>query len=154
MLLHILCPNPSFCLFYKTATIISNKRCETKTLWKTKNNHTRWQIDTVVPEDFFGGFLLLCVVTSFSSVLHLLHIQAQVFVPMTGLFLEHFKITLFGSRRLVRGGTASERGSAVWQFMSGQSQSPLKSSGHFSAHPLSRRAKELDHCADPTKLCS
>lgn len=93
------------------------------------------------------------VVTSFSSVLHL-HIQAQVFVPVTGMFSEHFKITPFGSRRLVLDGTANVRGSAVQQFMSGHSQSPLKSSGHFSAHPLSRRAKELVHCADPRKLCS
>lgn len=100
----------------------------------------------------FLGFWLQCVVTSFSLVVHLLHIQAQVFVPVTGMFLEHFEITPFGSRRLVHGGTANVRGSAVRQFMSGQS--PLKSSGHFSAHPLSRRAKELVHCADPRKLRS
>lgn len=83
----------------------------------------------------------MCVVTSFSSVPHFLHIQVQVLVRVTGMFSEHFKITPFRSRRLVHSGTANVRGSAMLQFMSGHIQSLLKSSGHFAAHPLSRRAK-------------
>lgn len=62
-----------------------------------------------MPEDLVVFALVCCYKLQFSSAPPP-HSSSSFFVPVTGMFLEHFKITPFRSRWLVHGGTANVKG--------------------------------------------